>query len=144
MWVHFHEVTRKIKFIETQWWPGTGGTGDWESVFLKGAEFKSGKMKTFRRWRVLMVTHNMKILNALELYNFKKWLKWHILLCIFYHNKKWKIIVHKYNVDCGLLDELHLKIHINLNLKSHHVNRNSMTEGSVRRKRLRWLNPDKQ
>ena len=31
-----------------------------------------------------MVTHNMKILNALELYNFKKWLKWHILCYVYF------------------------------------------------------------
>ena len=30
-------------------------------MFLKGAEFKSGKMKTYRRWRVVMVTHNAEI-----------------------------------------------------------------------------------
>ena len=84
LWVHLHEVTRKIKRMETKWWPGTGGRGDWESVLLKGAEFKSGKMKTFRRWRVVTVTHNMTILGALQLYSFKKWLKWHILCYVYF------------------------------------------------------------
>ena len=46
--------------------PGAGGGGG-ASYCLVGMEFQLGLMKKFWRWMVVMVVHNVNVLNAPEL-----------------------------------------------------------------------------
>ena len=53
-------------------------------------KFHFGKTKSFWGWMVLMVVHNVNVLNATELDTEKMVKIVHFMLCIFYHQKKLK------------------------------------------------------
>lgn len=53
-----------------------------------GTKFHFGKTKNFWGWMVLMVVHNVNVLNTTELDTEKMVKMAHFMLCIFYHQKK--------------------------------------------------------
>lgn len=85
VWLHWYEVSRAVKFWESEreWWlPGTGAMGELSFNGHRVSAWEDGKSSGAGRWWWLR--DNVSALTATELYRSKR-LQCYIL-CVFYHN----------------------------------------------------------